>query len=161
MSAWITECTISDRGRSCATGPLASDHCRSDLITSRTYWTAKDEENSGKNCFRGRYISICIAMYWTWRVMARNISSSKTILAAVSLVFICLPSTKNLYTELHMGCAGPRLPLYWNYVPEKIWSAVIRRDLSANASSPATRERPRSEIVHSVIHALRCASGQD
>ena len=37
-------------------------------------------------------------MYWTWRVMARNISSSKTILAAVSLVFICLPSTKNLFT---------------------------------------------------------------
>ena len=30
--------------------------------------------------------------------MARNISSSKTILAAVSLVFICLPSTKNLFT---------------------------------------------------------------
>ena len=26
-------------------------------------------------------------MYWTWRVMARNISSSKTILATVSLVF--------------------------------------------------------------------------
>ena len=33
----------------------------------------------------------CIAMYWTWRVMARNISSSKTILAAVSLVFSNIP----------------------------------------------------------------------
>ena len=31
--------------------------------------------------------------------MAQNISSPKTILAAVSLVFICLPSTKNLFSK--------------------------------------------------------------
>ena len=38
--------------------------------------------------------------------MARNISSSKTISAAVSLVFICLPSTKNLfYNKMMHFCA--------------------------------------------------------
>ena len=43
------------------------------------------------------------------------------------------------YTELHRGCTGPWVLLYWNYVPEQISSAVIRRDLSANASRPASR----------------------
>ena len=58
------------------------------------FWRYKDEGNSGKNCFRGRYIT-------------------KTILAAVSLVFICLPSTKNLFWRYHPAIILPN-KRYWH-----------------------------------------------
>ena len=39
---------------------------------------------------------------------------------------------------------------------DQIWSAVIRRDLAANACSEVAHERPRSEIVNKVTHTLTC-----
>ena len=41
---------------------------------------------------------------------------------------------------------------------DQVWSAVIRRDLAANACSSVAHdhERPRSEIVNKVTHTLTC-----
>ena len=56
----------------------------------------KHEGNSGKNCF-GRYISC----HDSSGPVHDNTLLTKTILAAVSLVFICLPSTKNLFINFN------------------------------------------------------------
>ena len=40
--------------------------------------------------------------------------------------------------------------------PVQIFSAVIGRDLAANACRPVAHEGPRSEIVNKVPHALTC-----